>query len=70
LEFVLQILEIGALGTCIPKGSLEVANNNLSINAKIGIAGFRTGIQLDLGGIVEGWNAGCSGITVNVETFR
>jgi len=66
LEFVLQVLEVGALCSCIPKGCLEAANNNLSIDSKVGIASFSTGIQLELGGVVKGWNTGCAGVAVDV----
>jgi len=47
LEFVLQILEVSTLGGCVSQGSLEAANNNLSIDAKVGVTGFGAGIQLE-----------------------
>jgi len=69
LEFILQILEIGTLCGCIPEGGLKATNDNLPVDAKMGVAGRAAGMQLEMGMIVERRNTGCTNITVNVEAF-
>jgi len=45
LKFVLQILEVSVLGGGMAKGGLEVVDDNLSLDAKMGIASHSPGIQ-------------------------
>jgi len=69
LKFVLQILKISILGGSIPKCGLKLANDDLAINAKVGIASIGCGVLIELFWIVQRRNTGRTCITINIEAF-
>ncbi len=62
-------MEIFALCGSVAKSCLQSVDNNLPVDAQMGIAGVSAGILVELLWVVQWWEVGSACIAVDVESL-